>query len=300
MTIARRFAPLLLLLACQATGGEREADEAYAARRYAEAYAGYLRIGPDAGPGVWAKAGAAAMAAGLLDSAAAAYARLAADDPTRRREALEGLDRTGRLAVRMDNRPALRRVIQAIRQVDTERPVGRLALPLLRAGGLPDAEAVQLLPAALAAAPDPDAFDELLLAYAEALDRSGDCVGAAEAYRGFLRRHAQPAARPDVHAKLARCAFTAGVAALGEQRAIDAERWLLIAAADSASPLGRMALLPLGDARLAQGDPIAAAIVWQRALRAEDGDSIGREAARRIRALGVTDTVGDSARMDGE
>lgn len=289
----------LLLLGCQVKGGERDADAAYAARRYAEAYGGYVRLAEGAGADIWAKAGAAAMAAGLLDSAAAAYARLA-EDPGRRREALEGLDRTGRLAVRMENRPALRRVILALRQIDADRPIGRLALPLLRAGGLPDAEAVQLLPAALAAAPDPDAFDTLLLAYAEALDRSGDCVGAAEAYRGFLRRHAQPAARPDVHEKLARCAFTAGVAALGEQRAIDAERWLLLAAADSGSPLGRMALLPLGDARLAQGDPIAAAIVWQRALRAEDGDSIGREAARRIRALGVTDTVGDSARMEGE
>lgn len=296
---AGRFA-LLLLLACQVKGSEREADAAYAARRYAEAYAGYVRLAADAEAGVWAKAGAAAMAAGLLDSAAAAYARLAAEDPTRRPEALEGLDRTGRLAVRMDNRPALRRVILAIRQIDADRPIGRLALPLLRAGALPDAEAVELLPAALAAAPDPDAFDELLLAYAEALDRTGDCVGAAEAYRGFLRRSAHSAARPGVREKLARCALTAGVAALGEQRALDAERWLLVAAADSASPIGRMALLALGDARLAQGDPIAAAIVWQRALRAEDADSIGREAARRIRALGVTDTVGDTARMEGE
>lgn len=289
-----------LLMGCQAKGSEHEADAAYAARRYADAYGGYVRIAPSGEAGLWAKAGAAAMAAGLLDSAAAAYARLAAEDPTRRREALDGLERTGRLAVRAENRPALRRVVLAIRALDAERPVGRLALPLFRGGRLPDAEAVQFLPAALAAAPDQEAFDELLLAYAAALEGSGDCVGAAEAYRGFLRRNAQSAARPGARERLARCAFTAGVAALGEQRAIDAERWLLIAAGDSASPLGRMALLPLGDARLAQGDPIAAAIVWQRALRTEDGDSIGREAARRIRALGVTDTVGDSARMEGE
>lgn len=291
---------LSLLVGCQAKGGEREADAAYAARRYADAYAGYLRIASSADAGLWAKAGSAALASGLLDSAAAAFERLAAEDPTRRQEALEGLDRTGRSAVRMDNRPALRRVVLAIRRLDPERPMGRLALPLLRGGRLPDAEAVQLLPAALATAPDPDAFDELLLAYAEALESTGDCVGAAEAYRGFLRRNSQSAARPGARERLARCAFTAGVAALSEQRAIEAERWLLIAAGDSASPLGRMALLPLGDARLAQGDPIAAAIVWQRALRAEDADSIGREAARRIRALGVTDTVGDSARMEGE
>ena len=291
---------LLLLVACRAAGSEREADAAYAARRYADAYAGYASIAASEGARIWAKAGAAAMAAGWLDSAAAAYTRLAAEDPTRRREALDGLDRTGRLAVRMDNRAALRRVVLAIRELDPARPIGRLAFALLRGGGLADAEAVLLLPAALAAAPDPDAFDELLLTWAGALEATGDCVGAAEAYRGFLRRNAQSAARPGARERLARCAFTAGVSALGEQRAIDAERWLVIAAADSASDVGRRALLPLGDARLAQGDPIAAAIVWQRALRADEADSIGREAARRIRALGVTDTVGDSARMEGE
>ncbi|HEU4830229.1 MAG TPA: hypothetical protein VFT04_13625 [Gemmatimonadales bacterium] len=291
---------LLALAACESKSAEREADAAYVARRYAEAYAAYVRTAGEDGADLWAKAGAAAVGAGMLDSAAAAYAQLASADPARTQEALQGLDRTGRLAVRMDNRPALMRVVLAMRELAPDRPIGRLAFPLLSAGPVEDAAASRLFPAALAAAPDPDAFDELLLAYAGALEASGDCVGAAEAYRGFLRRTARSEARPGAREGLARCAFAAGVAALEDGRAMDAERWLLIAAADSGSPLGRSALLPLGDARLAQGDPIAAAIVWQRALRADEGDSIGMEAARRIRALGVTDTVGDTARMDGE
>lgn len=297
----RRLAvPLVLLAACQAKGIEREADVAYAAQRYAESYAGYLRIAPEEGARVWAKAGAAGAAAGLLDSAATAYVRLAAADPTREAEALEGLDRVGRLAERMDNRPALRRVVLEMRNLDPDRPAGRYALALMRAGGVDGAEAVGLLPAALAAAPDADAFDTLLLRYAQALEQTGDCVGAAEAYRGFLRRSPRAGEGQGARDRLARCAYVAGAAALAEERPMDAERWLLLAAADSGSPVGRGALLALGDARLAQGDPIAAAIIWQRALRADDADSIGIEAARRIRALGVTDTVGDSARMEDE
>lgn len=291
---------LLLLAACQGKGFEREADAAYTARRYAESYTGYLRLAPEEGARVWAKAGAAAAAAGLLDSAAAAYVRLAAADPARRGEALEGLDRVGRLAERMDNQQALRRVVFAMRELDPDRPVGRLALALMRTDGVGGAEALHLLPAALAAAPDPDAFDALLLRYAQALDQTGDCVGAAEAYRGFLRRRPRAGEGQGARERLARCAYVAGAAALEAERPMDAERWLLLAAADSASPVGRGALLALGDARLAQGDPIAAAIVWQRALKADEGDSIGIEAARRIRALGVTDTVGDSARMEDE
>jgi tetratricopeptide (TPR) repeat protein len=296
-----RLAVVLVLLAgCQAKGVEREADAAYAARRYGEAYAGYLRVADAEGARVWAKAGAAAAAAGHLDSAAAAYVRLAASDPTREPEALEGLERTGRLAERMANRPALRRVVLAMRDLAPGRPHGRLAYALMRNGRLDDAEAAQLLPAALAGAPDPDAFDALLLSYARALEGSGDCAGSAEAYRGFLRRNAQSGAAQGARERLARCAYVAGVAALEGGRSMEAERWLLIATADSGSPVGRRALLSLGDARLAQGDPIAAAIIWQRALRSDDGDSIGIEAARRIRALGVTDTAGDSARMEDE
>jgi hypothetical protein len=291
---------LVLLAACRAKGAEREADAAYTARRYADAYAGYVRVAEEGGARVWAKAGAAAAAAGLLDSAAAAYIRLAASDPTRKREAVEGLERTGRLAERMANRPALEKALLAISELDPDRPIGRLAFALMREGPLANGATVRLLPAALSAAPDPDAFDALLLAYAQALEGRGDCVGAAEAYRGFLRRNVQSGAREGARERLARCAYVAGVAALQENRSMEAERWLVIAAGDSGSPVGRLALLPLGDARLAQGDPIAAAIVWQRALRGDAGDSIGSEAARRIRALGVTDTVGDSARMEDE
>ncbi|HEX6644820.1 MAG TPA: hypothetical protein VF037_09080 [Gemmatimonadales bacterium] len=285
---------------CGGAGAEERADEAYAARRYADAYAAYRALAEDGGASLWAKAGAAAAAAGMLDSAAAAYRSLAAADPGRTGEALEGLDRTGRLAIRSSNLRALRMVVDGITALDSVRPVGRFAYPLLRGAPPAPADTARLLPAALAAAPDAEAFDALLLAWGRALEAGGDCTGAAEAYRGFLRRTAHVRAEPGVRERLTACAYEAGMASLEAGRPVEAERWLQIAVADSGGPEGRRALLALGDARLAQGDPIAAAIVWQRALRGDPDDSVAVEAARRIRTLADPDTTGGSPRMEGE
>ena len=54
----------LALAACVSKSAEREADAAYGGRRYAEAYAGYARLVGDNDPDIWAKAAAAAAAAG--------------------------------------------------------------------------------------------------------------------------------------------------------------------------------------------------------------------------------------------
>jgi tetratricopeptide (TPR) repeat protein len=291
---------LLAAVACGGAGAEERADEAYVARRYADAYAAYRALAPEGRAALWSKAGAAAAAAGILDSAAAAYRSLAAADPGRVDEALEGLERTGRLAIRAANVPALRLVADGIVALDSVRPVGRFAYPLLSGANPAPGDAARLLPAALAAAPDAEAFDGLLLAWGRALEAAGDCTGAAEAYRGFLRRTAHLRAEPGVRERLTACAYEAGLASLEQGRAVEAERWLLIAVADSGGPEGRRALLALGDARLAQGDPIAAAIVWQRALRGDPEDSVAVEAARRIRRLADSDTAGAPPRMEGE
>jgi hypothetical protein len=80
---------------------------------------------------------------------------------------------------------------------------------------------------------------------------------------------------------------------------VDGDRWFALAARlDPGSAAGQRALIGVGDARIAVGDTIAAVIVWQRlADGADTADSIGLMAAARIRALGVTDTAGDSSRM---
>jgi len=294
---------LLLLASCRQDSREQLADAAYVARQYAEAYDAYAALAPSEGSRVWAKAAAAAAAAGALDSAVAAYLHLAADDPTRREEALAGLERVARLAERAGNLDALRKAVLASRKLAPERPIGRLAYPLIRSVPPAAPEALELLPAALAAAPDRDAFDALLLRWSAAFEEGGDCAGAAEASRGFLRRtskSADSAGSAEAASRLERCALALGEAALGHDQALEAERWLVLAAENAGSPAGRRALLLLGDARVAQGDPIAAAIVWQRAIRAGADDSIGRQAARRIRALRDTDTAGDTTRMEEE
>jgi hypothetical protein len=71
---------------------------------------------------------------------------------------------------------------------------------------------------------------------------------------------------------------------------------ILAARLDSGSATGRRALVGMGDARVAVGDTIAAVIVWQRLADEPGADSISQLAAARLRALGVTDTAGDSAR----
>lgn len=290
---------ILLLAGCGDGGREAAADRAYAEGRADEAYERYRALARDAGPELWARLAAAAARAGALDSAALAYARLADMAPARAREAAEGLERIARAAAARGDSAALLRAVVALERVAPGRPIGRFALPLVRSARLADAEAVRLLPSALAAAPGSGVFDSLLLAYGRALEATGDCGGGAAAYAGYLRRG--PAADADaVRAGLARCALEVGGAALAAGRAVEAERWLLVAARDTASDVGRRALLGLGDARLAQGDPIAAAIVWQRALGSGADDSIGVAAARRISALGVTDAAGDSARMEEE
>jgi hypothetical protein len=92
---------------------------------------------------------------------------------------------------------------------------------------------------------------------------------------------------------LATCALNLGLAALGGGRAADAERWLVQAVrVDSVSWVGRRALIALGDARVGQGDILAAAIAYQSAADAGATDSLGRIARERLKALGGGEPTG--------
>lgn len=286
--------------ACGRESREEIGDAAYVEGRFADAYAAYAAAAPAASADIWAKLGAAAMGMGALDSAAEAYVRLEAEDPARTAEAADGLEIIARRAERAGDLGALRTALFALRRVAPERPLGRLTYALARRAALTPAEVVALLPSALGAAPDAAGFDRLLLRYAIALRDSEDCPAAAEAYRSVLRRSPAPALRNPAADGLARCAVELGLASLSGNRPVDADRWFTLAAqVDPASPAGRRALVGLGDARVAQGDPIAAAIAWQRAIdRGEPADSIARMASSRLRGLDLTDTAGDSSRME--
>lgn len=279
---------LVVAAGCRGSSGpELAGDRAYAAARYDEALAAYRTSAGDNGPGrVWAKAGAAGLHAGRLGDAADAWRRLAADDPTRLDEAADGLEAVAREADRRNDARALHDAVVALREVAPERPIGRHALALTRRAALTGGEALALLPAAMSAAPDAGTVDSLLAAYAAALQATAGCEQAAPAYRAALRRTRSSILRGRAGGELATCALNLGLVALGAGRAEDAERWLVQAVqVDSVSWVGRRALIALGDARVGQGDILAAAIAYQTAADAGATDSLGRLARERLNRI---------------
>jgi tetratricopeptide (TPR) repeat protein len=288
----------LLALGCRGGGPELAGDRAYGAGRYTEALAAYHEAAGKDGPGrIWAKLAAAALHTGDLAIAAEGWRRLAADDPTRIEEAADGLEAVARDAERRGDGPALHDAVFALRAVAPERPLGRHALALARRGRVSDGEALAILPAAMSAAPDAESVDSLLSAYAGALQAASGCEQAAPAYRAALRRTRSSGLRGRAGGELATCALNLGLVALGRGRAADAERWLVQAVrVDSVSWVGRRALIALGDARVGQGDILAAAIAYQSAADAGATDSLGRLARERLNGLGGGEAAADTSR----
>ena len=285
--------------ACRGVVTDREiaGDQAYGAGRYIEAYDAYAGAAGDRGGSrVWAKAAAAAVHAGRLDEAAAAYVRLAGEDPTRAGEAADGLDEVARGAAAGDT-AALHAAVRGLRRLAPERPMGAHALALVRRVALEGAEAVSLLPYALAAADDRATVDSLLLTYGEALQGTAACDEASDAFRAVLRRSSDPGLTRAASSGLAVCALRLGLGALADNRPADAEQLLAEAADDSISWVGRRARLGLGDARLARGDTVGAIEAFESAgAAAAPSDSISQLAAARMRALAASRSAGDSAR----
>jgi tetratricopeptide (TPR) repeat protein len=297
--VTGRLLLLALAAGCTGSGGpELAGDRAYGATRYGEALAAYREAAGAKGSGrVLGKLGAAALHAGDLRAAADAWRRLAGEDPTRVEEAADGLEAVAREADRRGDARALEDAVLALRAAAPERPIGRHALALTRRATLSEVEALALLPAAMAAAPDAETVDSLLAAYASALQASAGCESAAPAYRATLRRTRSTAVRTRAGGSLATCALSLGLVALGGGRPADAERWLVQAVrVDSVSWVGRRALIALGDARVGQGDILAAAIAYQSVLDAGATDSLGRLARERLTGLGGGGPTADTSR----
>ncbi len=288
MSVRVRVLLLMLATACGgAAGPELAGDRAYGAARYGEALAAYREAAGEKGSGrIWAKVGAAALHTGDLRLSTDAWRRLAEDDPTRLDEAGDGLEAVAREADRRGDAAALRDAVLGLRAAVPERPLGRHALALTRRAKLTDGEALAVLPAAMAAAPDAETVDSLLAEYATTLQASAGCEQAAPAFRAALRRTRSSLVRTRAGGGLASCALSLGLVALGGGRAVDAERWLVQAVrVDSVSWVGRRALIALGDARVGQGDILAAAIAYQSVVDAGATDSLGRLARERLSAL---------------
>jgi tetratricopeptide (TPR) repeat protein len=306
---------LLLLLAfvtvtaCSRAAGDAElaGDRAYGAGRFAAASEQYqAALGHEAGGRLRAKAGAAALHAGDLRRAAADYARLAADDPTRLDEAADGLARVAHAAELAGDSAALGSAVLTLSGIAPARITLRQSLLVARNGELPPVSALVILPRALAVADAPAVVDSLLLRYGGALDRAAACEDAVLAYRAVERRSADSGLRRAALVGRDGCALRLGLTALTGGRPADAARWFDgVTSHDSVSWTGRRAWIGLGDVRRLDGDTAGAAAAF-RAAAAQGGDSLSQLAAGRLDALAQSQSqsqsqsAGDTARTSAQ
>ena len=302
----RRVALFLLaaVVACARSAADHEAlgDQKYAAGAYRDALAEY-QLGLKATPGnsgLHAKTGAAALHTGDAALAAQEYRALGVSDKSRVEEAADGLERAARLAQNTQDHATLAFAVAALRALEPTRPLGpyaRAALGDALARG-DAADAMGLLPIAIAVTADPRAADSLLYLYGEQAERNKACDTASAAFNAVLERKHNPVVADDARAGLAACALVTGQDLLAQGRPVDAEPWFSRATApEAAQEVSRMAWIGLGDVRLAQGDVPGALEAYQSALTgATPGDSISVMAQNKITALGRATPPPDSTR----
>lgn len=283
----------VVLCACGPSGGpEGAGDRSYAEGRYQEALAAYAPVAQtEPSARLWAKVGVTALRLGQLREATAAYRALAQIAPERTDEAAEGLDLVIVAAERRRDDGALAEAVEALRAVAPDRPLGRHALSLMQVADGPVASSD--FAAALAAATDARTVDSLLVRQADAMAGSGECSGAVPLYQSALRRSGRSGS-PSAETGLVNCFFRLGSAQL-TSAPDSAEAWFRSATGvDSTTPIGRSAMLGLGDARMRQGDLVGAALAYQTVLSSgERSDSLSVLAAARLNAL-VSAEVPDS------
>ena len=297
----KRAAAVLLLcaLACARSAADHEelGDREYAAGAFPDALAEYqlgLKASPHSGS-LHAKAAAAAMHTHDYSLAATEYRALAENDRSRVDEAADGLERVLRAARDSNDRTALTAALVGLREAAPRRPLGRYArLVALDAVGQGDtADALALLPMAIAAAGEGHDTDSLLYLYGLTAVRVKDCSTAVAVFEGVLRRQRAPEITDEVRAGLGMCSLVRGLQALEQGRPGDAEDWFRRASAPgSAVDVARAAHLGLGDVRLAQGQVAEAAEEYQQALvGGTPGDSIAQKAHVKLNALGKADSA---------
>jgi tetratricopeptide (TPR) repeat protein len=277
---------------------ERKGDAAYGESRYEEALAVYRQVlDKDPEPRVWAKAGAAALRLGNLEVASDAYLRLAAEDPTRAAEAAEGLDAVARAAERAGDAKRLQAAVVGMGAIAPDRSIGRYALELIRRPGAVPTDLVAVLPAAMAAAPDAETVDSLLLVHGIAAREASGCPEALPSFQAALRRTKLPSIRGRAEEGVAGCSLMLGLQSESAGQPDAAGRWFAAAIrVDSSTIVGRRALVGYGDAKLRLGDPIAAALAYQAVVA--DGvqsDSIHQMAQDRLQNLRASPSAGESA-----
>lgn len=268
------------------------ADDAYAEGRYGDALVEYhLALAGNAdNAGLHLKAGAAALRAGDLVTAAAEFttAGLGVEEG-RRDDPAAGLMRVARSAVERDDRAALAAALQGLERIAPETVLSGLAAEAVSVlGELPQGkDALTVLLHAAAAAPDTRGQDSLMLEYGRILQRTGRCADAAVVFESLVRRERTPVVTASARAGLVACALQLGRGALDAGRPTTAERWFELAASRAGeSPSGRVAYLGLGDVRFALGDALGAIEAYEQARAgASPGDSLYNIVARRLNRI---------------
>jgi tetratricopeptide (TPR) repeat protein len=291
LTVLGWLTLLISVAGCgQAGDHERLGDQAYGQSRYAQALAEYRQaLAQDPDPRVWAKAGAAALHTGNLEVASDVYLRLAAEDPSRVEEAAEGLESVARAAERAGDSRRLQTAVVGMGAIAPDRSIGRYALELIRRPGAEATDLVAVLPGAIAAAPDPETVDSLLVVYGAALRETTGCGEALPAFQAGLRRTKIPALRSRAEEGVAGCSLWLGLRSEAGGQSEDAALWFAAAIRiDSNTTVGRRALVGYGDARLRLGDTLAGALAYQTVVSdAVQTDSIHQMALDRLEELRV-------------
>ena len=267
---------------------ERLGDVAWHDARWAEAMADYQAAGDS--PRLTAKFADAALQGGLLTESAQAWTRLGTDAPERAAEAAAGLARVADAAEHDGTQAALAQAIAGLHRVAPGWPLGRIGSRLSATGGLAPAQVADVIPAMLASTPGRDATEPLLLALGQADRARGACDLAVPILEGLLRRTVNAGLRDTATTALGWCELDLGLGALQAARSGEAERWLDRAAhREPQGAVSRRAQVGLGDARLLQGDTVAARLAWQ-ALAATDvaPDSLSQFALVRLQGLTAT------------
>jgi tetratricopeptide (TPR) repeat protein len=293
------FCGFAWLTACGGPGDqERKGDQAYGESRYEEALTEYRQVlANDPDPRIWAKAGAAALRTGNLEVASDAYLRLAAEDPTRAAEAAEGLDAVARAAERAGDARRLQTAVVGMGAIAPDRSIGRYALELIRRPGAEPTDLIAVLPAAIAAAPDAETVDSLLVVHGVAARETSGCGQALPSFQAALRRTRLPPVRSRAEEGVAGCSLMLGLQSESGGQLEAALLWFAAALrVDSSTIVGRRALVGYGDAKLRLGDPIAAALAYQAVVSdAVQSDSIHQMAQDRLHNLRSSPSAGESA-----
>jgi tetratricopeptide (TPR) repeat protein len=267
---------------------ERQGDEAYGQGQHEVALAEYRAVlAKDPDPRLWAKAGGAALRVGNLETAVAAYLRLAAEDPTRAEEAAEGLESVARAAERSGDGRRLEAAVIGLGMIAPNRSIGRYALAVVRRPGADANDLVAVFPSAIAVAPDAETVDSLLAVYGSALRETSGCDQALPVFQATVRRTKSMALRGRAEEGVAACSLALGLRAEAAGESDDAALWFAAAIrVDSATPVGRRALVGYGDAQLRLGDTLSGAMAYQAVVAdVTQSDSTNQMARDRLEEL---------------